>query len=91
MKGNIFNKKGDYIMIQEFYGNITITMQTLYYSLLWLAMMLIGGACYEQRLIQKFKGKKLKTLELAGWVIIVTAMLGLAHGVLAVFHLIISL
>ena len=42
MKGNTFNKKGDYIMMQEFYGNITITMQTLYYSLLWLAMMLIA-------------------------------------------------
>lgn len=34
-------------MIQDFYNNIEITIQTLYYSLLWLAMMIIGGACYE--------------------------------------------
>lgn len=34
-------------MIQAFYNNIEITIQTLYYSLLWLAMMIIGGACYE--------------------------------------------
>ena len=79
------------MMIQEFYSNITITIQTLYYSLLWLAMMIVGGACYEQRLIQKIKKKKLKTLELVGWIIIVTAMLGLVHGILAFFNLIISL
>ena len=54
-------------------------------------MMVIGGACFEQKLIQKIKGKKLKTLELAGWVIIVTAMLGLVHGILAFFNLIIRL
>ena len=34
-------------MIQEFYNNIHITVQTLYYSLLWLVMMIVGGACYE--------------------------------------------
>ena len=79
------------MMIQEFYSNITITVQTLYYSLLWLAMMIVGGACYEQRLIQKRYGKKLKTLELVGWIVIVTAMLGLVHGILAFFNLIISL
>lgn len=54
-------------------------------------MMIVGGACYEQRLIQKIKKKKLKTLELVGWIIIVTAMLGLVHGILAFFNLIISL
>ena len=54
-------------------------------------MIIVGGACYEQRFIQKYKGKKLKTLELVGWVIIVTTMLGLIHGILALFNLIISL
>ena len=54
-------------------------------------MMIVGGACYEQRLIQKHYGKKLKTLELVGWIVIVTAMLGLVHGILAFFNLIISL
>ena len=54
-------------------------------------MMVIGGACYEQRIIQKYKGKKLKTLELIGWVTITIAMLGLIHGILAFFNLIIRL
>ena len=31
----------------------TITIKTLWYSLLWLTMMLIGGACYEQRFYTK--------------------------------------
>ena len=35
-----------------------ITIRTLWYSLLWLAMMVVGGACYEQRLIVKKRGKK---------------------------------
>ena len=68
-----------------------MTIMTLWYSLLWLVMMLIGGACYEQRLIVKKRGEKLQTLALAGWLIIVTAMLGLVHGILGFFNLIISL
>lgn len=68
-----------------------ITINTLWYSLLWLAMMIGGGACYEQRIIVKKLGHKLKTLELAGWCIIVIAMLGLVHGILAMMHLIIPL
>ena len=66
-----------------------MTIMTLYYSLLWLAMMLVGGACYEQRFITKKRGQKFKTLEVAGWCIIIVAMLGFAHGVLEVFHLIV--
>ena len=68
-----------------------MTIMTLWYSLLWLVMMLIGGACDEQRLIVKKRGEKLQTLALAGWLIIVTAMLGLVHGILGFFNLIISL
>ena len=68
-----------------------ITINTLWYSLLWLAMMIGGGACYEQRFISKKLGHKLKTLELAGWCIIVLAMLGMTHGILAMFHLILPL
>lgn len=37
-----------------------ITIHTLWYSLLWLGMMLIGGACYEQRFYtKKHDGKKM--------------------------------
>ena len=36
----------------------SITINTLWYSLLWVGMMLIGGACYEQRLIVKKRGSK---------------------------------
>ena len=66
-----------------------MTIMTLYYSLLWLAMMVIGGACYEQRIITKKRGKKYKTLEAAGWCLIIVAMLGFVHGLLGAFHLIV--
>ena len=70
----------------------TITIKTLWYSLLWLTMMLIGGACYEQRFhTKKHDGKKMQTLALAGWCIIVLGTLGLVHGLLAIFHLILPL
>ena len=69
-----------------------ITIRTLWYSLLWLAMMLIGGTCYEQRLYsKKHNGKKMQSLALAGWVVIIMAMLGFVHGILAMFHLILPL
>ena len=66
-----------------------MTIMTLWYSLLWLAMMLVGGACYEQRWITKNRGRKYQTLALAGWCIIITAMLGLVHGLLYIFHLVV--
>ena len=76
----------------EFYSNIPITIKTLWYSLLWLAMMIIGGTCYEQRFYsKKHNGKKMQTLALAGWLIIIVATLGLVHGVLAFFHLILPI
>lgn len=65
-----------------------MTIMTLWYSLLWVVMMVVGGACYEQRVYSKKHGKKLKTLELAGWCIIVVGMLGMVHGILYMFHLI---
>ena len=69
-----------------------ITIKTLWYSLLWLGMMIIGGACYEQRFYaKKHDGKKMQTLALAGWLIIIIAMLGFIHGILAFFHLILPL
>ena len=68
-----------------------ITINTLWYSLLWLAMLIAGGSCYEQRFIVKKLGHRLRTLELIGWCIIVIAMLGLVHGLLATFHLILPL
>ena len=64
-----------------------MTIMTLWYSLLWLVMMIFGGACYEQRFIVKKRGKKLQTLAQAGWCIIIIAMLGLVHGLLYMFHL----
>lgn len=69
-----------------------ITIKTLWYALLWLVMMLVGGACYEQRFYtKKHDGKKMQSLALAGWVIIIMAMLGFVHGILAFFHLILPL
>ena len=69
-----------------------ITINTLWYSLLWVAMMVIGGACYEQRFYsRKHNGKKMQTVALAGWCIVILAMLGLVHGILAMFHLILPL
>ena len=66
-----------------------MTIMTLWYTLLWAAMMIVGGACYEQRFYYKKYGKKMKTLELAGWCIIIIAMLAFIHyGVLGTFHLI---
>lgn len=71
---------------------IGLTIKTLWYSFLWLAMMLLGGTLYEQRFYtKKHDGKKMQTLALAGWLIIIMAMLGFLHGVLAVFHLILPL
>lgn len=64
-----------------------MTIRTLWYSLLWLIMMILGGACYEQRFIVKKRGKKLQTLALAGWCVIIIAMLGFIHGLLYFFHL----
>lgn len=69
-----------------------ITINTLWYSLLWLGMLIIGGACYEQRFYsKKHNGQKMQTLALAGWCIIIMAMLGFVHGILAIFHLILPL
>ena len=36
-----------------------MTNLTLWYSLLWFVMMVVGGACYEQHFIVKKRGKKL--------------------------------
>ena len=70
----------------------SITIHTLWYSLLWLAMMIIGGTCYEQRFYsKKHNGNKMQTLALVGWFLIVLATLGLVHGLLAIFHLCIPL
>ena len=69
-----------------------ITLHTLWYSLLWLGMMIIGGACYEQRFYsKKHNGKKMQTLALVGWFLIILAMLGFVHGILAIFHCIVPL
>ena len=44
-----------------FFGFLSgITIKTLWYSLLFVAMILIGGACYEQRFYaKKHDGKKM--------------------------------
>ena len=69
-----------------------ITIRTLWYTLLFVAMLLIGGACYEQRFYaKKHDGKKMKTLELIGWCLIVLAVLGGMHGLLSVAHFILPL
>ena len=65
-----------------------MTIMTLYYTLLWVFMMIIGGLCYEQPHIVKVKGKKLETLSHVGWILIVAAMIGLIHGVLSFMGLI---
>ena len=75
----------------SFYNNIPITINTLWYSLLWLGLMIAGGSCYEQRFIVKKFHKKLPTLEMVGIIIIVAAMLGFLHGLLAFFNLILPL
>ena len=63
-----------------------ITLNTLWYSLLWVFMMVIGGLMYEQPHFVRKRQTKYKTLELCGWFIIIIAMLGLVHGVLYFFH-----
>ena len=43
--------------------NTVITIKTLWYVLLWVCMMLVGGAFYEQRFYSsKHNGKKMQTL-----------------------------
>lgn len=71
-----------------FYFIEKITLNTLWYSLLWAAMMIIGGLMYEQPHFKRKDGTKYKTLELAGWCVIIMAMLGLIHAILAFFNLI---
>lgn len=61
---------------------------TLYYTILWVAMMVTGVLMYEQPLISRKKGKVLKALQQVGWMIMFTAMLGLVHGVLGLLGLI---
>lgn len=69
-----------------------ITIRTLWYSLAFLVMMLLGGAMYEQRIYsKKHDGKKMQTLAVAGWMIIFMAMLGFVHGILSIFHMILPL
>lgn len=69
-----------------------ITIRTLWYSLAFLVMMVLGGAMYEQRFYsKKHDGKKMQTLAVAGWMIIFMAMLGFVHGVLSIFHMILPL
>ena len=61
---------------------------TLYYTILWVAMIVTGVLMYEQPLISRKKGKVLKALQQVGWMIMFTAMLGLVHGVLGLLGLI---
>ena len=61
---------------------------TLYYTILWVVMMVTGVLMYEQPLISRKKGKVLKALQQVGWMIMFTAMLGLVHGVLGLLGLI---
>lgn len=61
---------------------------TLYYTILWVVMMVTGVLMYEQPLITRKKGKVLKALQQVGWMIMFTAMLGLVHGVLGLLGLI---
>lgn len=69
-----------------------ITIRTLWYSLAFLVMMVIGGAMYEQRFYsKKHDGKKMQTLAVAGWMIIFMAMLGFVHGIFSIFHMILPL
>ena len=66
-------------------------IQTLYYSILWVIMMVVGLLMYEQPLIKKHHNKILEGLRQIGWMVIFVAMLGLIHGILAYFKLIIPL
>ena len=69
-----------------------ITIKTLWYSLAFLVMMVIGGAMYEQRFYsKKHDDKKMQTLAVAGWMIIFMAMLGFVHGILSIIHMILPL
>ncbi len=61
---------------------------TLYYILLWVAMMVTGILMYEQPLITKKKGFVLKALQQIGWIIMFVAMLGFFYGILALLGLI---
>ena len=65
-----------------------MTIATLWYSLLWIFMMLVGGAMYEQKIICKKRGKKFETLAWVGQIIIIIAMVGFLHGLLYIFDLI---
>ena len=63
------------------------TINTLWYSLLWIAMMVIGGLMYEQPHFVRKRQTKYKTLELAGWVMIIIAMFGIIrYGILVPLH-----
>ncbi len=68
-----------------------LSINTLWYSLLWVFMMVIGGLMSEQPHFVRKKKEKYKTLELVGWVVIIAAMIGLIHyGVLGTLHWIIT-
>ena len=66
-----------------------ITFHTVLYVVLWAFMMVIGGLMYEQPHFVRKRQTKYKTLELVGWFIIIMAMLGCLHGILALIHWII--
>ena len=66
-------------------------IQTIYYSALWIIMMVIGILMYEQPLIQKKYNKILEALRQIGWMIMFIAMLGCIHGILAYCKLIMPL
>ena len=65
-----------------------MTIMTLWYTLLFIGMLVLGGLMYEQPHFVRKRATKYKTLELCGWCIIIIAMLGCVHGVLYLFHLI---
>lgn len=68
-----------------------LTLNTLWYTLLWAAMMIIGGLMYEQPHFVRKRNTKYKTMELCGWIIIIMAMIGLVHyGILGALHWIVT-
>ena len=66
-----------------------MTIMTVWYTLLFIGMLIVGGLMYEQPHFIRKRATKYKTLELCGWCIIITAMLGAIHGILYIFNLIV--
>lgn len=66
-----------------------MTIMTLYYTLLWVVMMIVGGLFYEQPYFSKKRGKKYETMAHVGWILIIAATVGLIHGILGFLHLIV--